>query len=103
MSQEEMFNELMRSVMQGMSLHLVQLATGDDGPKQFQTRRSGDLGHLRIKNDQGEVLFQVSGKDTDALAWQVVLACLQKISIDELKILHKRPLRRPLELTKGNG
>jgi len=98
---QDVFNQFMKSVMQGMSMHLVELATGDEGPKQFQTRRSGDLGHLRIKNDQGEVLFQVSGNDTGALAWQVVLACLHKISIDELKILHKRPLRRVLELTKG--
>ena len=99
---QETFNQLMRSVMQGMSLHLMELATGDEGPKEFLTRRSGDLGHIRIKNGQGEVLFQVSGKDTGALAWQVVLACLHKISIDELKALHKRPLRRALQMTKGN-
>jgi len=100
MSQED-FNQLMRSVMQGMSLHLVELATGYEGPKEFQTRRSGELGHIRIRNDQGEVLFQVSGKDTGELAWQLVLACLHKISIDELKAIHKRPLRRALGLTKG--
>ena len=99
---QEIFNQLMRSVMQGMSLHLMELATGDEGPKEFLTRHSGDLGHIRIKNGQGEVLFQVSGKDTGALAWQLVLACLHKISIDELKALHKRPLRRALQLTKGN-
>ena len=99
---QELFNEIMRSVMQGMSLNLVELATGDEGPKEFQTRRSGDLGHIRIKSSKGEVLFQVSGKDTGALAWQLVLACLHKISIDELKALHKRPLRRALQLSKGN-
>ena len=99
---QEVFNQLMKSVMQGMSLHLMALATGDEGPKEFLTRRSGDLGHLRIINGQGEVLFQVSGEDTGALAWQVVLACLHKFSIDDLKKLHKRPLRRALELTKGN-
>ena len=99
---QEMFNQLMRSVMQGMSLHLMEIATGEEGPKEFLTRRSGDLGHIRIKNERGEVLFQVSGKDTGALAWQLVLTCLHKISIDELKALHKRPLRRALQLTKGN-
>jgi len=99
---QEMFNQLMRSVMQGMSFHLMELATGDEGPKEFQTRLSGDLSHLRIKNSQGEVLFQVSGKDTGALAWQLALACLHKISIDQLKALHKRPLRRALQVTKGN-
>jgi hypothetical protein len=101
MSQES-FNQLMGAIMQGMSLHLVELATGDKGPKEVQTRRSGELGHLRIKNDKGEVLFQVSGKDTGALAWQLVLTCLHKISIDELKIMHKRPLRRALQLTREN-
>jgi len=99
---QEMFNQMMRAVMQGMSLHLMEVATGDEGPKEFLTRRSGDLGHIRIKNGQGEVLFQVSGKDTGELAWQLVLACLHKISIDELKVFHKRPLRRALQLTKGN-
>jgi hypothetical protein len=98
---QETFNELMGAIMQGMSLHLVELATGDAGPKEVQTRRSGDLGHLRIRNEKGEVLFQVSGKDTGALAWQLVLACLHKISIDELKVLHKSPLRRALQLSKA--
>ena len=101
MSQER-FNQLMRAVMQGMSLDLMKLATGDEGPKEFLTRRSGDLGHIRIKNGQGEVLFQISGADTGALAWQLVLACLHKISIDELKKLHQRPLRRALQPAKGN-
>jgi hypothetical protein len=99
---QENFAQLIRAIMQGMSLHLMELATGDEGPKEFLTRRSGDLGHIRIKNGQGEVLFQVSGENTGALAWQVVLACLHKISIDELKMMHKRPLRRALQLTKGH-
>lgn len=99
---QELFNELMKSVMQGMSLHLMELATGDKGPVRFQTRCSGDLAHLRVVNSQGEVLLQVSGKDTGAVAWQVVLACLHKISIEELKTLHKRPLRQPLELSKAS-
>ena len=98
---QEIFNQLMSSVMQGMSLNLVDLATGNEGPMQFQTRRSGDLGHIRISNSRGEVLFQVSGKDTGALAWQLVLACLHKISIDELKTMHKRPLRRALAMTRN--
>jgi hypothetical protein len=99
MSQEK-FAELMRMVMQGMSLHLMELATGDDGPKEFLTRRSGDLGHIRVQNGKGEVLFQISGKNTGELAWQLVLACLHKMSIDQLKVLHKRPLNRALQLTK---
>jgi hypothetical protein len=98
---QETFNQLMGAVMQSMSLHLVELATGDHGPKEVMTRRSGDLGHIRIQNGKGEVLFQVSGKDTGALAWQLVLACLHKISIDELKTMHKRPLRRALAMTRN--
>jgi hypothetical protein len=97
---QEAFNQLLVAIMEGMSFHLMELATGDDGPKQFQTRNSGDLKHLRIKNEQGDILFQVSGEDNGALAWQVVLSCLHKISIDQLKTLHKRPLRRALQVTK---
>lgn len=102
MSQEN-FNELMKAVMQGMSWQLVELATGDEGPKDVQTRQSGDLGHLRIRDGQGKVLFQVSGKNSGELAWQLVLACLHNITIDQLKALHKRPLKRALGITKGNG
>jgi hypothetical protein len=99
---QETSEKFVRAIMQGMSLHLMELATGEKGSKEFLTRQSGDLGHIRVINGKGEVLFQVSGKDTGALAWQMVLACLHKISTDQLKNLHKRPLRRALQLTKGN-
>jgi len=103
MSQEEMFAKLMGTVMQQMALQLLELSTDDDGPKHFLTRDTGDLMHLRVKSDQGAVLYQVSGEDTDALAWQLLLACLHNISIEKLKALHKRPLKRALQATKGKG
>jgi len=101
--EEELFEQFMRAVMQGMTLHLLELATGDDGPKEFKTCPSGDLVHMRVKNDKGEVCLQVSGKDTGALGWQFVLSCLHKISIEQLMTLHKRPLKRALEVKKGKG
>jgi hypothetical protein len=103
MNGEEEFGQFMGAVVQGMALHLMELATGDEGSKGFLTRNSGDLRHLRVRDSQGTVLFQVSGKDTGELAWQLVLACLHKISIDQLKVLHKRPLKRPLEVAKRDG
>jgi len=102
-SQEEKFARLMGEVMKSMSLYLLQLATDDEGPKLFETCKSGEVMHLRVKNSEGEVCLQVSGKDVYELAWQYVLHCFHNISIDELKALHKRPLRRALEVKKGKG
>jgi len=100
MSQEH-FEQLMGAVMQGMTLHLLELATGDDGPKEFQTCRSGDLIHLRVKNTKGEVCLQVAGKDTGDLGGQFMLTCLRNISIEQLRDLHKLPLKRALQVKKG--
>lgn len=103
MNGEEIFAQFMGAVTQGMALNLMELATGDEGSKEFLTQDSGELRHLRVRDSQGTVLFQVAGKDTGELAWQLVLACLHKMSIDELKVLHKRPLKRPLEVAKRDG
>lgn len=100
---QESFEQFMRAVMQGMTLNLLELATGDDGPKEFQSRPSGDLVHLRVKNDKGEVCLQISGKDTGALGGQFVLNCFHNISIEQLRTLHKRPLKRGLQVQKGKG
>jgi hypothetical protein len=40
------------------------------------------------------VLFQVVGKDPDEVGVQLVLACLHRISIDDLRALHKQALKR---------
>jgi hypothetical protein len=101
MSGEERFAEFMGSVMQGVALHLMAIATGDEGPKAIESRVSGELKHLRVKDSQGTVRFQVSGKNTGELAWQLVLASLHKISIDQLKAFHKVPLKRTLAPAKS--
>lgn len=105
MSQEnqEIFEELMGAVMQGMALHLLEIGTDDVGPKGLETCRSGEVIHLRVRNSKGDVCLQVSGEDTGELANQLVLACLRNISIDHLGILHKRPLKRVLQLQNGKG
>ena len=99
---QETFEQLMRAVMQGTALHLLELATDDSGPKGFQTCRSGDLVHLRVKNNKDEVCLQVAGKDACDLAGQLLLACLHNISIERLGALHKSPLKRALQVKKGN-
>lgn len=100
MSQEE-FERFMGSAMQGVALHLLEIATNDIGAKGFETCRSGDLIHLRVRNSKDEVCLQVAGKDTIELADELVLACLQNISIKQLSALHQRPLNRPLQVAKG--
>lgn len=98
---QQSFEQLMGSVMQGMTLHLLEIATGDDGPKEFQTCNSGGLVHLRVKNGKGEVCLQVAGKNMSDLGWQLVLTCFHNISIEDLRGLHKCPLKRALQVKKG--
>ena len=100
MSQDQ-FKQLMGGVMEGMALYLLELATDDVGPKEFQTCRSGDLVHLRVKNSKGEVCLQLAGKDTSELGVQFVLTSLHNISIEQLGALHKRPLKRALQVQIG--
>ena len=107
MSQVE-FEQLMGSVMENMALHILTIGMNDCEAKGFETCRSGGLLHLRVKDSEGQVVFQVTGKDTNELGDQLVLACLQKISSDNLRAFHRRPLQRvlqqvPKEKEKGKG
>ena len=100
MSQEN-FEELMNEVIKGVALHLLEIGSNDPGGKSFDTCRSGELMHLRVKNSKNEVCFQVSGKETGELAHELVLACLHATSIEQLCAMHKQPLKRALQVQKG--
>lgn len=89
--------EFFQSVLENMAWGLIRLATDDDGNKHLMTRDANGLKHLRILNSAKEIEFQVSAESIDGLGWEMVLACLHKISIEKLKKLHKTPLRRTLQ------
>jgi len=99
MSEETVYcTTFMQSVIENLAWGLIHLATDDYGNKQILTREANDLMHLRVVNSNNQIVFQVSGKDFDALGCEMVLACLHKISIEKLKQLHKTPLRRALQV-----
>ena len=98
---QEFFEEFITDVFKNMSLHLLEMGTADVGEKSFQTCRSNGLLHLRVKNTKDEVCLQVSGKEISEVANQLVLSCLRGVSIEQLRALHKRPLKRALQLQKS--
>jgi hypothetical protein len=95
---QEFAERVWESTMENVGLYLLGLSIGDGCENSIQTCHSQDLLHLRIKDTSGEVAVQVCGKDLDEVASQVVLGCLQRISIQQLRDLHKKPLKKPLEL-----
>jgi len=106
MSQEK-FEEIMVAVLEDMALTLLSmgmgLPLGEQCVKNFMTCNSPDMLHLRVQDGDRQTRLQVCGKSPDELGWQLVLACLQKISIDQLRAYHKQPLKRIFDVKKGNG
>jgi hypothetical protein len=100
---QEVFNNLMESVLKNVAMTILSLGTGEEGPKAFQGRRSGNLHYLRLQDSQGQTRLQVCGENIDELGKELVLACLQKVSIDQLRAYHKQPLKQVFEVKKGKG
>jgi hypothetical protein len=88
------------SALEHVGVYLLNIAIGDGAENRMQTCQSQGLLHLRIKDGDGEVALQVCGKDLDEVASQLVLASLKKISIQQLRALHKRSLKKPVQLVK---
>ena len=60
--------------------------------KTFHAVKLGEDVHFKVRNDAGEVLLQVVGRDYNDLGGQLVLSCLHKTSVDRLVALRMRPL-----------
>jgi len=97
MSQESGF---MAALFEEAALQLLAIGTDDFGDKDFEGHTTGDLIHLRVRDLKGEVCLQVVGRDSAEIAEQLVLGCLQNISIEHLGALHLRPLIRGLQVRK---
>jgi hypothetical protein len=97
---EDLAGQIWVSTLENVGCYLLNLAIGEGAQSRMQTCQSQGLLHLRIKDDQGEVAVQVSGKNLDELASQLVLASLKKVPIEKLRALHKKSLKKPVQLVK---
>ena len=93
----------MEEFFEAMSGHILALGTDNFEDKDFAGEKIGDhLMRLLVYNLKGEQCLQVFGGDSLELAEQLVLACLQNLSIEHLGALHLKPLNSPLQVQKGN-
>jgi len=93
----------MEEFFEAMAGHIIAVGTDDFEDKDFGGEKLGDhLMRLQVLTMKGEQCLQVFGKDSRELAEQLVLACLQNLSIEHLGALHLKPLNTPLQVRKGN-
>ena len=92
---------MMPELFQGAAMQLLAIGTDDFADKDFGGCVNGDLLHLQVVDMKGEVLMQVVGGDSVEVAEQLVLGCLQNLSIEHLGALHLRPLNKGLQVRKG--
>lgn len=91
----------MEEFFEAMAGHIMALGTDDFEDKDFGGEKIGDhLMRLQVLNLKGEQCLQVFGGDSLELAQQLVLACLQNVSIEHLGALHLKPLNSPLQVRK---
>ena len=93
----------MEEFFEAMAGHIMALGTDDFQDKDFGGEKIGDhLMRLQVFNLKGEQCLQVFGGDSLELAQQLVLTCLQNLSIEHLGALHLKPLNSPLQVQKEN-
>jgi hypothetical protein len=92
----------MEEFFEAMAGHIMALGTDDFEDKDFCGEKIGaDLLRLQVLSLKGEQFLQVFGKDSQEIAEQLVLACLQNLSIEHLGALQLKPLNSPLQVRKG--
>ena len=93
----------MEEFFEAMAGHIMALGTDDFEDKDFAGKKIGDhLMRLQVLNLKGEQCLQVFGEDSQELAQQLVLVCLQNLSIEHLGALHLKPLGSPLQVQKSS-
>jgi len=100
---QEFAETFLASVLENIGGYLLELGMKEGGAIQFESSCSGGLLNFSVKDEKGAVIVQVAGEDADEVGAQLALACLHKISIDQLRALHKQPIRKPLVLCKKKG
>lgn len=83
------------ALFQCMVFSLFEAGTGGEDGMCIDANGRGEKMRIRIRKATGEVVLSVAGEGYDDVGAQLVLACLQKISINQLRELHLKPLRTP--------
>ena len=76
------------------ALYLLALALGNNDERDFSVMLLGQDVHLKVLDATGAAAISVVGKDYNELGEQLVLACLHKISVEQLGLLHLTPLQK---------
>ena len=82
------------ALFQCMVFGLIEAGTGGEDAVIDASGR-GETIRIRVRKASGDVAMSVIGEGYDEVGAQLVLACLQKISINHLRELHLEPLRTP--------
>jgi len=91
----------MEEFFEAMAGHIMALGTDDFEDKDYCGEKIGEnLMRLQVFTLKGEECLQVYGGDSIELAQQLVLACLQNVSVEHLGALHLKPLASPLQVRK---
>ena len=83
------------ALFQCMTFGLIDAGTGGEKDAVIDASSRGETIRIRVRKASGDVAMSVIGEGYDEVGAQLVLACLQKISIDQLRELHLKPLRTP--------
>ncbi len=78
---------------ESIALYFMSLTVDLNEERTFMAVKLGEEVHLKVKADSGEILLTVVGEDYNELGEQLVLACLHKLSFDQLGFLHQRPMQ----------
>ena len=97
---QEFAETFLASVLENIGGYLLEQGMKEGGAFGFESRCSGGLITFSVKDENGAVVVQVAGEDADEVGAQLALACLHRMSIDQLRALHKQPVRKPLVLCK---
>ena len=92
-----LFDELRAHVShlyESAALYLLSLALGNNEERLFSVILLGEDVHLKVLDATGTAAISVVGKDYNELGEQLVLACLHKISVEQLGVLHLTPLQK---------
>lgn len=88
---------------QGMTYALLDVVAENEDQRSVYVSTRGNALRLRVVGPTGDVMMTLYGEGYDEAGGQLVLACLQRISVQRLRDLHKTPLKKrtPVTLAKG--
>jgi len=88
---------------QTMTFALLKIVAENEDERSVNVSTRGNALRLRVVGSTGDVMMTVYGEGYDEAGEQLMLACLQRISVQRLRELHNTPLKKgtPVTLAKG--